>query len=488
MQLQTQIEVRVPPTEPKHIATKEYVDAGDEGMVRYDEDGNISYPAGLSLRVEMPDGTKHDVLRTDTNGNILLGEDDRQVNITAAQRPTIQVGSGAPDNIVVASDIADHVTQAALDAELAYKADLVDSVVPTSQMPPGAIPHNFTVATEADLVTLTTAIPNDRAKVTATSEIWLLWKAPATDAGSWENITALGSGSGGGGAGVVSVNGLTGAVTLDLPELPGVQNALDDKADASDLAAYAPLNSPAFTGTPTVPTPPANATGQQIINAEALNTKLTGNLGVTNPVMDGSATAGAATTVARSDHVHPSDTSRIAVADLSVAEPLANGTASAGTSTKVSREDHVHPVDTTTRYSFIPDYEHPIVIATENNFINTYIPATSTAGVSVLGTLYTAPQDGFIYFAINVLFSGSTKNTSYIGIVLNGNTYGLLRAWVLGSSTTELTVVTGTNFIPVKKGDTFQIWRRDDGSVRTAVNGGGTVLGFVPARSIDPTL
>lgn len=71
-----------------------------------------------------------------------------------------------------------------------------------------------------------------------------------------------------------------------------------------------------------------------------------GSPATSTPLMDGVADVGTSSAFARGDHVHPSDTSRIAVADLSVADPLMDGTESAGTSTKVAREDHVHPVDT----------------------------------------------------------------------------------------------------------------------------------------------
>lgn len=40
------------------------------------------------------------------------------------------------------------------------------------------------------------------------------------------------------------------------------------------------------------------------------------NFSTTNPVMDGSASVGSASTVARSDHKHPSDTSRVATANI----------------------------------------------------------------------------------------------------------------------------------------------------------------------------
>mgnify|MGYP007122041853 CR=1 FL=1 len=91
------------------------------------------------------------------------------------------------------------------------------------------------------------------------------------------------------------------------------------------------------------------------------------------PSMDGTASLGSADTYARTDHVHPTDTSKqdtlvsgtniktinnnsllgsgnITIsgggADPATATPLMDGNAAVGTATKYAREDHVHPKDT----------------------------------------------------------------------------------------------------------------------------------------------
>lgn len=87
-----------------------------------------------------------------------------------------------------------------------------------------------------------------------------------------------------------------------------------------------------------------------------------------NPLMDGTASAGTATTLSRSDHRHPSDTSKISTSEKGAASGVASlgsdgkvpsaqlptipsassttpqnlGTAAAGSSTDYSRADHVH--------------------------------------------------------------------------------------------------------------------------------------------------
>lgn len=66
----------------------------------------------------------------------------------------------------------------------------------------------------------------------------------------------------------------------------------------------------------------------------------------TLPIVDGTAAAGVATTYARGDHVHPTDTSRAAVSAIPAASttlPLIEGTAAIGSSMTYARADHVHP-------------------------------------------------------------------------------------------------------------------------------------------------
>jgi hypothetical protein len=80
------------------------------------------------------------------------------------------------------------------------------------------------------------------------------------------------------------------------------------------------------------------------------------------PAMDGTAAAGSSTTYARGDHVHPTDTSRYAAsnpagyqtaAQVAAAQPPAStilpgmdGAAAIGTTLSYARSDHVHPTDT----------------------------------------------------------------------------------------------------------------------------------------------
>ena len=97
-------------------------------------------------------------------------------------------------------------------------------------------------------------------------------------------------------------------------------------------------------------------------NINAVDSKIV--LATGAPLMDSSsATPGSSTSMARADHVHPTDTSRASATDLATltarvdsftgsaiasdATPQMDGVGSAGTGGNYSRGDHVHPSDTT---------------------------------------------------------------------------------------------------------------------------------------------
>ena len=156
-------------------------------------------------------------------------------------------------------------------------------------------------------------------------------------------------------------------------------------ADITDwtttLAPYAPLLSPVFTGTPSLPTGAFGVTqapgtsGTTIAttafvgnavstgvaaSVTAFNTR-TGAVTLANadvvgvlppssttPAMNGAGAAGVGTTWARGDHVHPTDSTRAAVSAIPLAStttPAMNGAAAVGTGTTWARADHVHPTD-----------------------------------------------------------------------------------------------------------------------------------------------
>lgn len=80
---------------------------------------------------------------------------------------------------------------------------------------------------------------------------------------------------------------------------------------ANTLIAKAPLASPALTGTPTGPTAALNTNTTQLATTQFV----LGQLSTTNPLMNSAVAIGTGTTFARTDHVHPIDTSRAPVAN-----------------------------------------------------------------------------------------------------------------------------------------------------------------------------
>jgi Collagen triple helix repeat (20 copies) len=118
---------------------------------------------------------------------------------------------------------------------------------------------------------------------------------------------------------------------------------------------------------------PTGPPGPTAVSANANNTATLGTDGLVfvplspagsnaTPQMDGTGNGGVATTWSRSDHVHPTDTSRYAASNpngyqtaaqvsavlptAASTAPVMDGTAAVGTGTTFARADHVHPSDT----------------------------------------------------------------------------------------------------------------------------------------------
>ena len=111
----------------------------------------------------------------------------------------------------------------------------------------------------------------------------------------------------------------TGADQFALTPLTAFIRSLLDDADAAAARATlgaAPLASPVLTDTPTAPTAPVGTNTTQIATTAFVNAEIAADrpfeTTVSNIKMDGAQSVGAANTVARGDHVHPTDTSRVA--------------------------------------------------------------------------------------------------------------------------------------------------------------------------------
>ena len=87
---------------------------------------------------------------------------------------------------------------------------------------------------------------------------------------------------------------------------------------ATTSTTLAPLASPSFTGTPVAPTAATGTNTTQIATTAFVQAEITADrpfeATVANIKMDGAAAVGSVASVARGDHVHPTDTSRAALA------------------------------------------------------------------------------------------------------------------------------------------------------------------------------
>lgn len=182
----------------------------------------------------------------------------------------------------------------------------------------------------------------------------------------------------------------------------------------------------------------------------------------TTPLMDGSADVGTENTYARGDHVHPSDTSKqdvltagtgiditgttisvnAAIPAPSNSNPLMDGSADAGSSTNYSRSDHVHPSDTTKQDVLLAGNGIDITGQTISATVFSGIDTDNLIGsvVSSSGSLsYTAPYDGYI------IACGNNSTTTWQGTIsVNGQV--IIR-------TPESSSVRSYPPIPVKAGD-----------------------------------
>ncbi|MBP1990196.1 pyocin knob domain-containing protein [Paenibacillus eucommiae] len=92
-------------------------------------------------------------------------------------------------------------------------------------------------------------------------------------------------------------------------------------AEKTTWNAKAPLESPAFTGVSTAPTPALGVNNTQIATTAFVQQEISADLATVTPLMDGVGAVGTSTKLAREDHVHPTDTSR-----ASLVSPVFSGT------------------------------------------------------------------------------------------------------------------------------------------------------------------
>lgn len=150
----------------------------------------------------------------------------------------------------------------------------------------------------------------------------------------------------------ITGGGTSGSVTVGIDQtlLSITQSQVTNLT--TDLAAKAPLASPALSGTPTAPTAAVDTNTTQIAttgyvvgqgylkSATASSTYAP----LASPALTGNPTA---PTASVDDNDTSIATTAFVVGQAGTATPLVDGTAAAGTSLRYSRQDHVHPTDTT---------------------------------------------------------------------------------------------------------------------------------------------
>lgn len=230
----------------------------------------------------------------------------------------------------------------------------------------------------------------------------------------------------------------------------------------------APLASPTFTGAPAAPTPTAGTSTTQLATTAFVGTALT-NAAVpapsgTTPGMDGTGAAGSATTYARGDHVHPSDTTKVNKAgdtmtgNLTVTADIyayRSGAPTTGVIFFGSAGAHYLYFDGTS-YQFPAS---PVNIANQNFTVGTggtvanyYFGNTGTKYIQFDGTNFNAQGGNFLTSGSVIAGSGYATRAG-LGGALGGNNFninwtGTAQLWI---DATNIGTISITSDYRIKK-------------------------------------
>lgn len=264
----------------------------------------------------------------------------------------------------------------------------------------------------------------------------------------------------------ISVTGLTSSYISDFnSSVSGLVNGI-----------YAPLSSPALTGTPTAPTAAADTNTTQI----ASTAFVIGQASSSNPLMNGTIAVGTSNKYARADHVHPVDTSRAALsgATFTGAVSIPSGTGNFNSltvnNTAVSLDGHTHG------WSSITDASTKATL-TELSYLSGVSPGTASAsrvlvvdasknliGINSLTTASDVTVGG------NLIVQGTTTTVNSNTVEIGDN---IIRVNTSGLSTGGLEVYTGSATQSVVWNNVSSRWEFSGGNIYTSGNFIGSLSG-----------
>ena len=148
-----------------------------------------------------------------------------------------------------------------------------------------------------------------------------------------------------------------------------------------DLSGFAPKASPAFTGAPTAPTPTQGNNSGQLATTAFVNAEIAADAAPISHVGSTGAAHGVATNLT-AGFMSGGDKSKLdgiatGAAAVGSSAPLMDGTAAAGTAATAARSDHVHPTDTTRAPLASPAFTGTPTAPTPANGTNTQQIATT---------------------------------------------------------------------------------------------------------------
>jgi hypothetical protein len=345
----------------------------------------------------------------------------------------------------------------ALGSNLSLTSGTLDATVPVTS-----------VATRTGAVTLTTSDLTDWSSATSA----FLTSAPVTsvatrtgaitlthsDLTDWSSATSSFLTS----APVTSVAGRTGAVTLAVGDVSGAAPLASPTftgtvtiPSGASISGYAPLASPTFTGTPTVPgyltTSSAASTYAPLASPTFTGTvtipsgaSISGYAPLASPTFTG--TPAAPTAAQNTNTTQLATCAFVLTQAASIVSPM-NGTAAVGTSTRYARQDHVHASDTSRAPVASPTFTGSVTIP-GGTIDGTTIGSTSASSGAFTTLTATTPSatDSTTNAATTAMVQSRIASTAAISTTggsttLTASQYNNAALLVTGTLTSNATLV-----------------------------------------------